>query len=427
MDYYYKKQSTDKAYFNQILFLVLMVPPINSIATVTTNFFPPSTINPGSIRFFFLFVLLLFFYVKYYINTQENSRILLFTIYLLFLGFLSANISETFSRFPKAIMPMLFFPVGFYLFRNIESLRKLNFSFLISNLIFIMSFLAANLFGFGDRGYGGETEGVLYFGTAGVNLAKPIVLLLLLVPFYLKITTNTLMKYFILAVSVLSIIIILLAVKRAAFLALGMGILGYLIFTPRKGRFIKTMAIASALLFVLSPFFADKFFEGLQVRETQFDFASPEFNEKEARFDEFEIVKRKFIEGSLKHKLFGTDLFYDTYLFPDRRNIHVDYFAMLYGAGIIGLFWFVYIYWAILKGYLKFNSKEMLFYEGRATVLALILASLGISIAGSIYDVNLRTIFFLYTGAMVGWAKYTLLDKTIKRKLEPEESNLLNK
>lgn len=392
--------SSKKEYYWLFLFL-LFIPIINGIANVTTNFFPKTAINPGTIRVFLILMFVILAYSKCYVSNFANNFIFGFAIYWLLLIPFAENLSFNLLQAPKVLLSLMLFPIGYYLINTLKRLEILMLSIILAWSLFILNFYVANIFKIGQYGYGGE-DSSLFFGSGGINLSKAIALIYLITPLFFKICNNKQWRRFVVLLIILAFPVLMLSLKRSALLALGIGFIIYLFFTPFKRLIVKGFVIFSIILISLTPLYWDKLIGIIEIREKSLNFEDPNFAERESRVGEIELVFKLFREGSLKHKLLGTNLLHNVDLYDGERMLHTDFMVLLYGTGLIGLVWYFSIYWVIYKKFALYKSSSFLYLDGKATLLALISASLIQSIAGIIGDINLRSLFFLFIGSLVG-------------------------
>lgn len=387
-----------------LLGFLLLIPIINGLANITTNYFPPATANPGFFRIILLIVFVLIAYPRAYVPNSTNNFIAGFALYWVLLLPLADNLPLNLQQAPKIILSFLLFPMAYYYINSIDRFRQLMNAMLITWSFFILNFFIGNYFKIGYYGYGRE-ESSLFFGSGGVNISKAITLIYLIVPFYLKINTNKKFKWFAILLSLLAFPVLLISMKRAALLGLGAGFITYLIFTPFKSNLLKGVIIAGLILSTAAPLYIEQVEEVIKVRDKSLAFEDPEFMEKESRVGEVELVLKKFSAGSIKHKLIGTNLIYNNYLYGGNRMLHTDYMALLYGSGLIGFIWFFSVYLVLIYKLNSYKTRTLFYTEGKASLYALIAASMMISIAGSMGDLNLRSLFFLFAGGLMGTAR----------------------
>ncbi|MBS4014233.1 MAG: hypothetical protein KGZ97_10835 [Bacteroidetes bacterium] len=405
-----------------LYWITILIPIVNGLASITTNYFPPATANPGFFRIIFLTLFIILSYPRAFVPNKTNSFIIGFAIYWMLLIPFAQNLNLNLVQSPKIVLSFLLFPIAYYYINTPEKLKKLLNAMLIACFLFVINFFIGNYFQIGLRGYGGE-ESSFFFGSGGVNISKAIVIILLMVPFYIKVLSTGREKIIVIVLSVLALVVVFISLKRAALLALFIGGIVYLLFTPYKGKVVMGLMVITFILIITAPLYINVLNEVISVREKSFAYQDPEFTDRESRIGEVDLVLNKFTEGSLKHKLIGTDVIYNTYLYRGHRMLHTDYMALLYGTGIIGLGWFMLIYIVIANKYLRFKMNTPFFKEGKSTLFALIVGAMLISIAGSIGDLNFRSLFMLFAGGLIGTARALYIKEKQQQETNGGEHN----
>lgn len=379
---------------------VLLIPIINIFADVLTNYFESATFNPGSIRAFLLLLFISYFLLKQYIFDSLSKYIIIYLAYLFVLTFFSSDIMFSMTIFIKVSIASLLFPIGYYYFDDLAKFRKLNISYIYAIVIIILSLLISNYFSLGSSDY---SEGSFYFGSAKVNITKTLASLIICSPImfiFIKKNINKRILAFILAVGV---ILVFIGVKRSALGALVIGILIYLIFTPRKSRLIKYLTYATVFVLMTAPFYLPIIEQRFEARENRLQFES-ETLYGEGRYYEVFMVFNAMYRDDLIHKLFGSELFNDRKYFNVNRMLHTDYMTLLNGSGIIGLLLFMGIYWQLFREknkYLKRIKNIELFSEFNSVFISIIVAMIILSVAGTIHQIGSRGFMFMYLGAMI--------------------------
>lgn len=382
---------TNSSYLN----FVLIIPVINAIADITTNFFPENIISPGNIRATLIGLFMILFILQEYPGTRASRIIIVFLLYLAFLIPLSSRPGYSFNLYLKVLLSTMMYPVGYYFCVNQEIHRRINMSYLFLALIVCINIILANIFGFGSSDY---LEGSFYFGATDVNITKQLSIVLLSGPLILLINNSRKERVFAGLVLLTSLIFSILGLKRGVVLALITGFLVYTVLGAYKGAILRSLLIALFLLIVLFPFYQPVLLPRYESRRTEI-----EQLEDEARRVETRNVVQAFREGDMKHKLIGSQLFNSQEFFKTDRALHIDYNVIFNGSGMIGLTIYILLYVFIIldnyKGY-KFNKKDKYYRNLNAVFWSLIMASLIISISGSIHAFTFRSMLFFYLGAL---------------------------
>jgi hypothetical protein len=393
---------TNSAYLN----FVLIIPVINAIADITTNFFPENVISPGNIRATLIGIFIVLFLLHEYPGTRVSRVIIVFLLYLLFLIPLSSRPGYSFNLYLKVVLSTLMYPVGYYFCINQDIHRKINISYLVLALIVCINIILANIFGFGSSDY---LEGSFYFGATDVNITKQLSVVLLCSPLIFMINNSRKERLFAVLILITSLVFSILGLKRGVILALMTGFLIYSILGAYKGIILRNLIITAFILFVLFPIFQPVLLPRYESRK-----ADIEQLEDEARRVETRDVIQAFSEGSMSHKLFGSQLFNSQVFFHTERALHIDYNVIFNGSGIIGLTIYLLLYVFMIldnrKGY-RFNKKDKYFRNLNAVFWALIAASLIISISGSIHAFTFRSMLFFYLGSLTRLQKEGAISK----------------
>ena len=404
-------EAKDRIYNNWFKF-VLAIPLINAIATLTVSYFPPGAFHPGTVSAFFIGLFFIYFILHSYPINKPTVAILILVLYLFVLTLMSDNSGQSVYMYLRFFIASIMFPVGYYFVNSYNRFKKFWMTLLGVLAIFIISIVVFNVFKLGASDY---LEGSFYFGEFGVNITKNLVVFLMTAPvFYLLVKKK---RWRLLAHLLYSaaLIIAILGVKRSALLAIIGGVLTYAIFSPRKGRTFKLALGALLMIFLASFFYEDIFWERFDARQEKVSMTVGELDEREGRIMEISFILDRFKKAPLAEKIFGTDIFIGRDFFGTGRLrlIHVDYMGMLAGAGIIGLFLFIYSYIVIFlesKKYYSLTPKSMLARELYATLCALIVVQAMLAIGGTITGIDLRGIILMILGAIMGYLKGEALE-----------------
>jgi len=382
---------------------VLFIPILFAIAENTTGYFMGGTLNPGTIRGFITAIFLIFFLTKFYPKDCLNKTILFFVVYYFFLCFFSSNYSESFYGFFKFMIAMFMFPVGYFFINSYVLFQKLNKFYFIALCLFVLNIVVANIFNLGTSDY---LEDSFYFGAGRVNITKIMLIVLFASTNLITILNNKQKKYFV-AILIISAFITIVGIKRSVLLSFGTGAILYLIFNRLKLGIFK-IVFPAVFIILLTPLIYPNAFNLVEsrfmAREERIGF-DEEVIESEGRVDEMSLVINSWIEGSITHKMFGSELFNDRAFFNSQRMLHTDYMVILNGSGLLGIIlWFIILIGIFIKGqrYLRIFDNDIRFPFLRATFYSIIVSQLFMSISGSIQGIGLRSYILLYLGAIVG-------------------------
>lgn len=209
---------------------VLLLPVINALANVTTEYFPPGTFNPGSLRLVYMLGLSTYILFNYKIIHIKIVNILsIFLIYTLILVLLNNNLIIPIFNYLKIISSMLLVVVGYTIIDEYEKLQQLFKYYMIAFFILNMNFVIANIFGIGHSAY---LEDSFYSGAASAGITNEISLYFLIALAFLFILPKHLKQWRIIIISLMLIaaVVILLMLRRGAMLTLTSGLLVFLLF-----------------------------------------------------------------------------------------------------------------------------------------------------------------------------------------------------
>ncbi len=263
--------------------------------------------------------------------------------------------------------------------------------------------MLANYYQYGTSDY---LEGSFFFGEIGVNITKEMVVALFTAPILLLAEHNARKKFFAIAVFSVTLLIIVIGLKRAALLSVGAGFFVYLFYSRQKAKTIKSVFVILLLLLALSPYFITVVYERYEARSQKVSMSYQDLSEDEGRITEFIVVTDNFRKKPFFEKIFGSNPFLlkEDY-FGMKRMIHIDYLSLLDGGGIAGLLTYIWVYVAIfiyLINQSKIGVADTFLGEIRAVGIALIAVQLVMGIAGTITGIPLRGHILLLLGGICG-------------------------
>lgn len=350
-----------------------------------------------------MIVFLLFFLFKYYPATPTNKYILFFILYVGFLSLLSTNIAISLYGYMKFFIATIMFPLGYYFINNHNKLLELSKFYAIALGFFMINIIFSNIFQLGSSDY---LEDSFYFGAGRVNITKSTIILIFA---SIVLTYNSIgnRKKFLLVFLAISSFITIIGIKRSVLLSAISGFIIFGITSKSKVLFIKVVLVLSFILgsfLLVFPQTLNVFMERIEAREDKLEITD-ESLDKEARFNETNRVLNAWVNGSVKHKIFGSEMFNDAYFFNTRRMLHTDYMVLIAGSGVFGItLWFIMFlliiiekerYWKYLKNDDRFQIYNPVFYS-------ILVAQFLMSISGTIQGIDLRSFIMLFLGAIVG-------------------------
>lgn len=396
----------------QKIHFVLAIPIINVVADSTQNYFSPGLASPGYIRALLL-LLFIMLYFKDFLRKNSITYLIIFSLlYYLILSLFSSNFSYTLSIFLKFLIATLMFPIGYYYINSMHKLKTLLKIMIWVLGLYVISLIVSNIFNLGSSDY---IDNTVYFGAGRVNITKGIIFILIIFPAILKFENQRTNRYIYLILFIIGLIFVFLGVKRSAILGLLIGYLIYLFFTPYKTKFIKSFVALLAFIYLLSPLYYETLEKRIIVRKDEGRFDINQAAKEEARIKELQTVSNAFREGNLSYKFFGAELFNGQAYFKTKRILHTDYATMLAGSGLIGFILFMIIYLMMITLNLKFLRKvdNQDIKNILSISLGLIFALMMVGVAGTVQEISLRGIVFLFCGASYSVSRQFLRSKII--------------
>lgn len=381
--------------------IMLLLPIIHVLANITTNYFPAGTINPGFFRVVFMALVVLIFLVKYK-PSQSNITLLIyiFLAYNLFLVLMNQNVMRPLIVYIRMALPFFMLIVGYTIIKNYESLISLLKVYVLVLFMLCVNYALANYFGFGKSAY---LEESFYIGGTGAGLSNEIAILVVCGIIFLMINNSKKWNYLTLALIAISIIIMLILLRRGAFITLGAGMIVLLYYSMHRFRFIKYFSIISILFFISLPYISDTFVERYEHRASKRAGGLVTTYQVEGRYQEIGRALND-LSDSAKKILVGTHNLNSVTYF-DGRELHVGYMAILHGSGIIGLMLFLSIIFALLRKeifYYKIIPKTSINKYLHILFLALVAGLFGYLITSRLHGFSTTTPVFLMLGAILG-------------------------
>ncbi len=392
-------------------YFVMAIPVINAIASNTTEYFSSDILNIGNLR-----ALIIGLFAAWFMFTRHpNDSLSRFTLYYLGYYFLLALFST--DRFTsgtlylKFLLGVIMMPIGYYYIKSIARLEILLKVLLFTLGLHILNIIIVNIFQLGTSDYLDET---FYFGAGRVNITKNILILVFMLP----VTMLFIRKYrrIVFILYIVAFLIAIVGIKRSVLISAAAGVVTYLAVKQKFSLLLRTAVITSVsllLIVVMFQGFADLFMSRFEAREERVELTE-ETIETEGRLSETETVFSAWSAGSFKHKLVGSEVFNDRLYFDTSRMLHTDYMIILNGSGLIGLFLWFYLFYRIIKEknkYYRLLRNHILFREMNAVFWVLLVVQLVLSVSGTVYAIELRSLIFLFWGAFIGTMKGYLQDK----------------
>jgi len=400
---------------------VLAIPIINAIASNTTEYFNSTVYNPGNLR-----ALLIGVFALYFIFTKiPNEKIFRFVLfYLFFYGLLvliSTDMLHSGNLYFKFFLGVIMFPIGYYYINSIGRLKELVVVLFVALVLHLINLAITNIFQLGTSDY---LENTFYFGAGRVNITKNIIVLVFVFPLTMLFFWNH--RFKIILVYLIGFMVAMVGIKRSVLLSGAVGVITYF-FYRGKISYLLRFSLGFSILFLIIltslPSVSNLFTSRFEARGDRVEITGQTL-ESEGRYDETRIVWDSWISGSFRHKLIGSEVFNDRIFFNSARMLHTDYMIMLNGSGVIGFLLWFYMYYLIIKEKQKFYRKlrnNSLFIEINAVFWVLLATQILLSISGTVYAIEVRSLLFLLWGAFIG----TMRGHLRNLKKSPENEGLL--
>jgi len=400
-------------------YFVLSIPLINSIASNTSEYFSSDIFNTGNLRALIIGVFAIYFIVARLPNEGIYRFIILYLVYYMILVLFSTDRLLSGNLFLKFFLGVMMMPVGYYYVNSIRKLELLLRVLFITLILHLLNIAIANIFQLGTSDYLDET---FYFGAGRVNITKNILVLVFLMPatmLFIKKYRKAVMVFYLVA-----LLITMVGIKRSVLISAAAGVVTYLAVKQRFALLVRTTIVAAALFLIIVlvfPGFTDLFRSRFEARGERVELTE-ETMETEGRLSEIKAVVSSWSSGSFRHKLTGSEVFNDRLFFNSKRMLHTDYMIILNGSGLIGFLLWFYLYIKLIREknrYYRALGHHILFRELNALFWVLLAAQLVLSVSGTVYAIELRSLIFLVWGAILGVMRGYLQDK--KRSVIPSK------
>ncbi len=384
------------------LWFVMAIPVINAIASNTTEYFSSDILNTGNLRALLIGLFAIWFVFTRFPNENLSRFILLYIAYYFLLVLFAHDRLVSGNLYLKFVLGVIMLPLGYYYISSIARLEMLMRIFLVTLGLHLINILIANIFQLGTSDYLDET---FYFGAGRVNITKNILILVFMMP----VTLLFIRKYRKAAtvIYIIAFLVTLIGIKRSVLISAAAGVITYLAVKQRFTLLLRTVVVISVLFLVLVfvfPDFTSLFRSRYEARGERVELTE-ETIETEGRLSEAETVFNAWKSGSFRHKIAGSEVFNDRLYFDTQRMLHTDYMIILNGSGIVGLFLWFYLFFIVIREknrYYRVLRNHILFREMNAVFWVLLVAQIVLSVSGTIYAIELRSLIFLYWGAFLG-------------------------
>jgi hypothetical protein len=392
-------------------YFVLAIPIINAIASNTSEYFSSDILNSGNMRALIIGLFAVYFVIARLPNKGIYRFIMLYLAFYMILVLFSTDRLLSGNLFLKFFLGVMMLPVGYYYINSIRKLEILLQVLFVTLLLHLLNIAIANIFQLGTSDYLDET---FYFGAGRVNITKNILVLVFMMPATLLFVRKY--RKVVIVFYLMALLITMVGIKRSVLISAVAGVVTYLAVKQRFTLLIRTTLVSAALFLIIIlifPGFTDLFRSRFEARGERVELTE-ETMETEGRLSEIKAVASAWSSGSFRHKLTGSEVFNDRLFFNSKRMLHTDYMIILNGSGLIGFVLWFYLFVRLIREknrYYRALGNHILFRELNALFWVLLTAQLVLSVSGTVYAIELRSLIFLVWGAILGAMRGYLISK----------------
>ena len=331
---------------NQSTFIPLAISIliINILLDMLMIFYPDLKSQAGFIRTAFLLFIIIYFFIIYGLEkTRYNISLLFYILFILILTLQTSDLKESLiDGFLKISISFLMIPIGMQLgkTKNVRITKSLYFVIFILIIIYVIS----QIYKIGVSTYHEDS-----FYQGGASVTAPIIIGCIMLVFFNAYNTKRLpySKILNLIIIVISILIILVSMKRGAILGFFVGALVYLLVSSKKAGTLMRFGIVVFGLFILSNEYSDTLKQRFNARSTEKNLI-----QNENRYKETFYVAEEMSNSTLYKVLLGDEAFNSKYVmrkyFGRERQLHVDYNILIHGTELLGCY-STFIYFTSFK------------------------------------------------------------------------------
>jgi hypothetical protein len=390
--------------------IIYALPIVSICFEILKSFMLGSDFPIMSVRNYLFVLIILFLLVKYFKYVFEFN-IFLVTIIVYFLVILIARQGEIsdYNDWIQFIDAKMLLPLAFIFTTSYTHIQELHKNFLITNILFVGSILIFSIFGIGIDQYGsasGFRSGAFEYSAIYIGSY-----LLLTYPLQFQDLKTRFAKNALIVLGVLTLIVLVLSVRRSALVILFIGVVVYVyLYRAHIGR-IALYGFGFFVLLVLAfPLYRDTLEKQIAARGDVFNEKGVAENlQEETRLAEtIAVYEERILTPEVTIFLFGDHLFDSSGNYAGgvhgQRPLHLDVNIILHGAGMIGLILFLMIYvqlftkFATLKTTLNLPNEK----NFTAAFIAMFLSHLFLLISGGMITMTFNMISSLYMGGILG-------------------------
>ena len=387
--------------------IAIWVPILNVALDMIMVLFEPLKSVIAVLRILMMTTVIVFYLRNFKWATSRLNFVLSTFLTFIFLAcLLSSDLRESMvDGFLKMTITMLMLPIGIKVGATIRnSIVKPMFWVLV---LLLINYSLSQVFRVGVSVY---DENSFYKG--GATASAPIIIALAVLVMMHSYAKNVVpyRKWIVALITILSIFVVIISVKRGAILALGISAFTYLFLSTVKTRMFRLIIVAGVVLSGLAVQYSSLIMARIDARTTEANTL-----ENENRYKETIFLIEELNNASLSQIVFGHEPFHSQAVFKKyfgrERQLHIDYNIILHGSGLLGLALFLYFYFEIISIVSRAKDRIRKYFsqssvlsirEDSALVFSLCILSLIMSFSGGIQFVSYRSILFLVIGIYVG-------------------------
>jgi hypothetical protein len=362
-------------------------------------------VNLMAIRNYSIFLIVIFLIIKYFkLAVQFNVYLIIMMIYLMVLLAVTHAELEQVNDFVRVMDGKLALPLGYILTSSYVHIQALNKKLLITNVLFSISIIIFSILGIGENQYGANSGfNVGYFNHGIIYTGSFLLIILPIIFFDYK---GKLAKYVIPTIGIITLVILVLSVRRTSVVIVGIGLIFYMYyFRDQFSKILKNLIAIAIMLALTFPFYQEILFKQFQARSGEM---TANLQEETRWVESVAVFNERILNPDLRVLLFGEHLFdssgnYDNGI-HGLRPLHLDLNLMLHGAGLVGLILFVLFYAHILHKYYSLKIKLDLPNEKllHASFLGMYFAHIFLLFSGGMLSITFNLISMMYMGAILG-------------------------
>lgn len=370
--------------------------PLNLLFDVFTSTIWESDIGSASIRGAILTVIILIAWLK---DPQNKIYVpfIFYTVYIILMIPFASDFMESVRLSSKILLILWTFPV-FYVYSHLYTNKIIIRNIFLLSIILIINYAISTIYGIGTSAYTDSAE-FLVGSLSDSWLTYTFILFLYIIILKTK-NIATSVKIIYLLLFALLVVQLLLGLKRTAIIVFFCGIVIILYLEKLNFKSIITYILGFIFVLLLLNQYSDVLDDRLYARGDRVQGSYKDIIETEYRYLESIYVWEETLSfKNISKSLFGLEAFnsrgnYGTdNLFGD-RVLHIDYNLIVNTTGLVGLFFYFYLFYYIFQRYKE--RKSFLDYKYRELFLVIFLTQFLASIGGQMLAVTYGSIKFIF-------------------------------